>query len=349
MSASSGIEWTDATWNPVTGCTKVSPGCDHCYAEIITERFHGTGSFAQVTLHDDRLVIPVWWRRPRRVFVNSMSDLFHDAVPDDFLACVWAVMATTPQHTYQVLTKRHARMRSLLSSLRFLNEVCSFIEFWGEDQDASLLDFELTWPVPHVWLGVSVDDQKRAELRIPALLDTPAAVRFLSCEPLLGPVDLSPWIRATDCPETTAVNPSPLSWVITGGESGRRARPAHPGWFRRIRDECLTAGVAYFHKQNGEWREPMAGEDYDTMLGRAGHRPAFLMDRDGTVHCTREAAGAAAVPVIRVGKKAAGRQLDGRTWEQYPQAVNAADVLDGEVIDNDHDAACGVLRIEGAS
>lgn len=242
MSATSGIEWTDATWNPVTGCTKVSPGCDRCYAETITERFHGTGSFAHVTLHEDRLSIPLRWRRPRRVFVNSMSDLFHDAVPDEFLACVWAVMATTPQHTYQVLTKRHARMRSLLSSPRFINEVCSFIEGWAEEDDARFLGFELTWPVPQVWLGVSVEDQKRATLRIPALLKTPAAVRFLSCEPLLGPVDLSPWIRATDCPETTAVDPSPLSWVITGGESGARARPAHPDWFRQIRDECLTGG-----------------------------------------------------------------------------------------------------------
>jgi protein gp37 len=320
LSAISGIEWTDATWNPVTGCTKVSPGCDHCYAETLTERFHGTGSFTHITLHDDRLAIPVRWRRPRRVFVNSMSDLFHDAVPDDFLACVWAVMATTPAHTYQVLTKRHARMRSLLSSVRFINEVCSFIEFWGEEQDASLLDFELTWPVPHVWLGVSAEDHKRAQLRVPALLDTPAAVRFLSCEPLLGPVDLRPWIREKHPPGTT---PPPMSWVITGGESGRQARPAHPDWFRQIRDDCLTAGVAYFHKQHGEWREPTRGEDYDTTLGRAGHPPALLIDHDGTVHCSREAAGAAAVPVIRVGKKAAGRKLDGRIWEQHPQAVTA--------------------------
>jgi protein gp37 len=318
LSAISGIEWTDATWNPVTGCTKVSPGCDHCYAETLTERFHGKGSFAHVTLHDDRLSTPLRWRAPRRVFVNSMADLFHDAVPDDFLAAVWAVMATTPQHTYQVLTKRHARMRSLLSSLRFINDVCSFIEFWGEEQDASLLDFELTWPVPHVWLGVSAEDHKRAQLRVPALLDTPAAVRFLSCEPLLGPMDLRPWIPGQHRPGTT---PPPLSWVITGGESGRQARPAHPDWFRQIRDDCLTAGVAYFHKQNGEWREPTRGEDYDTTLGRAGHPPALLINHDGTVHCTRDAAGSTAVPVIRVGKKAAGRELDGRIWEQYPQAA----------------------------
>lgn len=318
LSATSGIEWTDATWNPVTGCTKVSPGCDHCYAETLTERFRGTGSFAHVTLHRDRLTTPTRWRRPRRVFVNSMSDLFHDAVPEDFLAAVWAVMATTPAHTYQVLTKRHARMPSLLSSVRFINEVCSFIEFWGAA--ASLLDFELTWPIPHIWLGVSVEDDKRAQLRVPALLDTPAAVRFLSCEPMLGPVDLRPWLRGQHRPDTT---PAALSWVITGGESGRRARPAHPGWFRQIRDDSLTAGVAYFHKQHGEWRQPTLGEDYDTTLGHAGHPPALLIDHDGTVHCTRDAAGSAAVAVVRVGKKAAGRELDGRIWEQYPQAVTA--------------------------
>ncbi len=323
MSATSGIEWTDATWNPVTGCTKVSPGCDHCYAETITERFHGTGSFAHVILHADRLSSPLRWRRPRRVFVNSMADLFHDAVPDVFIGSVFEVMAATPRHTYQVLTKRHGRMRSLLSSWA---KTCTRpVQLHPDDRPMMIRD--VVWPLPNVHLGVSVEDHKRAELRIPALLDTPAAVRFVSCEPLLGPVDLSPWIRATDYPETTAVDPTPVSWVITGGESGGRARPAHPDWFRQIRDECLTAGVAYFHKQNGEWRAPKLGEEYDTMLGRAGHPPAFLIDPAGHVHCAREAAGSAAVPVIRVGKKAAGRELDGWIWQQYPRAVGPCSLV----------------------
>jgi protein gp37 len=243
VSTTTCIEWTDTTWNPVTGCTKVSPGCDHCYAEKITERFHGTGSFATITLHPDRLDTPLQWRTPRRVFVNSMSDLFHPHVPDEFLARVFAGMAATPQHTYQILTKRHARMRSLLSRGDLAG-----------------------WPLPHVWLGVSVEDQKRAELRIPALIQTPAAVRFLSCEPLLGPVDLSPWLgsrhqcpgelmppgsvparaRTVDC----CTNPA-LDWVIIGGESGPGARPMHPDWARALLDQCQAAGVAVFVKQLG--------------------------------------------------------------------------------------------------
>jgi protein gp37 len=295
----------------------VSPGCDHCYAETITERFHGKGSFAHVIPHEDRLSVPLRWRRPRRVFVNSMSDLFHDDVPDVFIGSVFEVMAATPKHTYQVLTKRHGWMRSLLSS--WAETRTRPVQLHPDDRPMTIRD--VVWPLPNVHLGVSVEDQKRAELRIPALLDTPATVRFLSCEPLLGPVDLSLWIRATDCPETTAVDPAPISWVITGGESGGRARPAHPDWFRQIRDECLTAGVAYFHKQNGEWREPALAEEYDTALGRAGQPPAFLIDQDGYLHCSREVARADAVPVIRVGKKAAGRELDGRIWQQYPRAV----------------------------
>jgi len=203
------IEWTDATWSPVTGCTKVSPGCTHCYAETLTERFHGKGSFADVKLHHDRLDAPLHWRKPRRVFVNSMSDMFHDAVPDEFITAVFDVMRRTPQHTYQILTKRHGRMRVLMRT---------------------------AVPLPNVWLGASVEDQKRADLRIPALLDTPAAVRFLSCEPLLGPVDL----------RQAAVN-----WVIIGGESGPGARPMDLDWARFLIRQCRDAGTAVFVKQLG--------------------------------------------------------------------------------------------------
>lgn len=286
MADKSAIEWTDATWNPVTGCTEVTPGCDNCYAKTFAERWRGTPGhyFEQgfdVVLRPDKLTLPLTWRKPRRVFVNSMSDLFHKDVPDEFIARVFAIMSQTPQHTYQVLTKRHGRMRSLLNAKR---------EEWSA--------FTGPWPLPNVWLGVSVEDQDRANLRIPALIDTPAAVRWLSCEPLLGPVDL----RRTD---KDALVDGGIDWVVVGGESGHGARPMHPHWARDLRDQCTSAGVPFFFKQWGEWapngfrgignfrgKEQLSGPVLDKM----GHREV----------------------IERVGKKTAGRELDGRTWDEYP-------------------------------
>lgn len=240
MGDTTAIEWTQSTWNPVTGCTKVSPGCDHCYAERVTERWYGKGSFEQVQLHPDRLDKPLHWRKPRKVFVNSMSDLFHDAVPDEFIADVWHVMAQTPQHTYQVLTKRHARMRAWVAA-------------WCSHPNWRM-------PLPNVWLGVSVEDQKWAGIRIPALLNTPAAVRFLSCEPLLGPIDLygttiAPLQRLYDEPNGQTGR---IDWVIVGGESGPGARPMDAAWAREIRDQCVNARVPFLFKQWGG-RTPKAG------------------------------------------------------------------------------------------
>lgn len=287
MADNSKIEWTDATWNPVTGCTKVSPGCDHCYAERITERFHGKGSFAVVRRDEAKLYLPLRWRKPRRIFVNSMSDLFHEDVPDGFAARVFATMARAQQHSFQVLTKRHGRMRAMLNAPSFVGLVRHTLGTVGED---------MVWPLPNVWLGVSCENQQWADIRIPALLDTPAVVRWVSAEPFLGPIDLHArdtrtfgprWLPATaygvNAPDHRAGDGSAvgdlyatmygpnLDWVVTGGESGPNARPADPDWFRQIRDQCVEAGVAYLHKQNG------------------GRTP-----------------------------KANGRELDGRTWDQYP-------------------------------
>ena len=209
MSDGTHIQWTDSTLNVVTGCTKVSAGCDHCYIErtppfrMAKRRFDkpGIGGTTGVTLHPDRLEIPLRWRKPRRVFVNSLSDLFHDAVPDEFLVRLFALMAATPQHTYQLLTKRPARMRSLLSSDRFERAIGAALidpdrpggSPWSITRklDSGLAHPE-HWPLPNVWAGVSVENQEWAANRIPILMDTPASVRWLSCEPLLGPVDLSP-------------------------------------------------------------------------------------------------------------------------------------------------------------
>lgn len=343
---STGIEWTDETWNPVSGCTKVSPGCDHCYAERITNRFGGPGAFDTVILHPDRLDKPFHWRKPRRVFVNSMSDLFHDDVPDEFIARVFAVMALTPQHTFQVLTKRHGRMRALLNREgfdAFRDEVarCAggmgyVFDARGSDRanyglvpgiasaDLSKRRFWPGWPLPNVWLGVSVENQQWADIRIPALLQTPAAVRFVSCEPLLGPIKL-------DWRNPDSLHDGGLDWAIAGGESGPNARPVHPAWARWLRDQCQAAGVAFFWKQWGEW----APADHETgthLLHVNGHltprsdatSPQYrggqhigdwdLVDR-GHQGWTRMA---------RLGKKRAGRLLDGRTWDEFPASSEIA-------------------------
>jgi protein gp37 len=261
MSERSTIEWTDATWNPVTGCTKVSPGCKNCYAERVFKRVYPGRSFSQVKVHKDRLLDPSRWRRPRRIFVNSLSDLFHRDISDDNLALIIGVMEHSPQHTFQILTKRPERM---------MKSEC----------------FGLP-TMSHVWLGVSVEDQKTADQRIPLLLRTPAAVRFVSYEPALEPLDLTAYL--------TCFVPCPLNWVIAGGESGPGARPSHPNWFRSVRDQCQAAHVPFFFKQWGEWVSvsEVAGP------GEHHHFP------DGAT-------------VRRTGKKLAGRLLDGREWNEYP-------------------------------
>lgn len=263
------IEWTDRTWNPVTGCDKVSPGCDHCYAEGIARRFAGSKAFPHgfdVTLHWDRVEAPLRWRKPARVFVNSMSDLFHQGIPDDFIARVFAVMAATPQHTYQILTKRHGRMRSLLNSPRFREDVMDEA-FTSLDlsQDWADNTIDRDWPLSNVWMGVSVEDQQRADLRIPALLGTNAAVRFLSCEPLLGPVSLWEHLSNPSNPRRLVGDALPhLDWVIIGGESGPGARRMELDWAEQLVEQCKAAGVAPFVKQLGSAHGPHKGGAFDT-------------------------------------------------------------------------------------
>jgi protein gp37 len=265
----SAIEWTDATWNPVTGCTEVSPGCDRCYAKTFAERWRGVPGHHfengfDVTLRPERLDQPLRWKKPRRIFTNSMSDLFHDSVPDEFIAEVFAVMALAKQHVFQVLTKRHGRMRSLLNGRDFRTAVqrAALVRVGGR---APWL-VEPWWPLANVWLGVSVEDQKWADIRVPALLDTPAAVRFLSCEPLLGPVDLDRWLT---WPSDGSIRHD-LDWLICGGESGHGARPMHPDWARSLRNQCAAAGVPYFFKQTGsllarELGIPGKGHEWDLL------------------------------------------------------------------------------------
>lgn len=235
------IGWCSTTWNPVTGCTKVSEGCLHCYAERMARRLNGrygypsfvSGDPFGVTLHPMRLDEPLHWREERLVFVCSMGDLFHEDVPDDFLVSVFGAMFLAPQHTYQVLTKRPERMRDfLLNAARWRNK-----------------------PPKNIWLGVTTENQEQARKRIPILLDTPAAVRFVSVEPCLGPVDLVGAIQAglgrrapLDCLGFIDGLGYGLDWVIVGGETGPGARPMHPDWVRALRDQCIEGGVPFWFK-----------------------------------------------------------------------------------------------------
>lgn len=322
MGTRTSIEWTrstdgspGSTWNPVTGCTEVSPGCDHCYAKTLAERFRGTpGHYFEagfdVVLRPERLDQVLRWTRPRRVFVNSMSDLFHEAVPDEFIVEVFARMALATRHTFQLLTKRHGRMRALLGSESFRHAVTDQVDQLAaaekspvpprvRDEVRSRSSKWLDplpggqWPLPHVWVGVSVETQQWADIRIPALRSTPAAVRFLSCEPLLGEVRL---------------DLDGIDWVIVGGESGRGARPMNPAWARSLRDQCQAAEVAFLFKQWGEWAPDGLFAGWAGSLRPDEHAFAGAGEDARFTHTLMR----------RVGKKASGRSLDGRTWDEYP-------------------------------
>jgi protein gp37 len=245
------IEWTDQTWNPVTGCTEVSPGCDYCYARTFAERWRGTPGHPyargfDIQLRHTRLLQPLRWRDPVKTFVCSMSDLFHAEVPDDYIAHVFAILGITANQTYQVLTKRHARARALLSSAAFQKLVMAIAEATVEEVPAAAhLSVPASWPLPNVWLGVSAENQAWADIRLPALVATPAAVRFVSAEPLVGPLDLTPWLAGP------AARPSLVDWVIAGGESGPGARPADARWIGHLVTTCRAATVPVFVKQLG--------------------------------------------------------------------------------------------------
>jgi protein gp37 len=374
--AETAIEWADTVWNATTGCDKVSPGCGlprpgsddeetgltgGCYALTMAKRLKGMGQAKYqrdgdprtsgpgfgLTIHPDALDLPLTWRKPKRIFVNSMSDLFHDQVPADFIAQVWTVMAATPQHTYLILTKRHARMRSVVRRIAWRSPTTEERQLGIRGSQAYVqtnedLNRHLGEPrvLPNVWLGVSAENQQFADIRIPALLDTPAAVRWVSAEPLLGPIDLwgplvnghrprlTYWLdgRPQTGPEYTTdtgltmrgfeTGPR-LDWVVGGGESGPGARPAHPAWFRSLRDQCQASGTAYFHKQNGVFTWTLGGPYREPDLYVCAETGQALPESD--VPDTGSWRG-----VWRVGKKAAGRELDGRTWDEFPQPAEVA-------------------------
>lgn len=313
MADGSKIEWTDATWNIVTGCDIVSPGCTNCYAmRLAGTRLKGHPSRAGLTrevngkhvwtgeirFNADWLDQPLRWARPRMIFVAAHGDLFHPGVTDAQLDQIFAVMALCPQHTFQVLTKRPERARQYLSGIsdqpipRLSDDIAAHMGslvgsrgMWADEPSTDIADRLARaldpdnggWPLPNVWLGTSVEDQKRADERIPELLATPAAVRWISAEPLLGPVDLNcvEFMRdcspdceyaRTDpstncfecrrCEDTGKTNELGIDWVVAGGESQAGARPMHPDWARSLRDQCAAAGVPFLFKQWGEWGMP---------------------------------------------------------------------------------------------
>jgi protein gp37 len=345
MSEHSNIEWTDTTWNPVLGCDKVSAGCKGCYAirtawrlqhnpnPKVAKAFEGLAKIeggkpnwtGRINFIPERLADPLGWSKPRKVFVNSQSDLFHDGVEDFQIDAVFAVMAQAHQHTFQVLTKRPERMLAYFKKLQAAADEHAPKTVTGKFLPSDVLNirnlarnphsanaFKADWPLPNVWLGVSCENQATADERIPLLLQTPAAVRWVSAEPLLGEVILP---RLSHNPDSTGLN-----WVVAGGESGPDARPMHPDWARSLRDQCKAAGVPFFFKQWGEWAH---GSDWHKeqicMYADERHcdftQEAILEEekRSGIEHRLR-----GGTVMSKLGKKAAGRKLDGVEHNEYP-------------------------------
>lgn len=315
MAENSKIEWTDSTFNPWVGCTKVSPGCDHCYAEtqMVRRKFVEWGPNAERRrTSEGNWKQPHKWNRDaamtgvrRRVFCSSLADVFDNAVPDAWRDDLWALIGATPFLDWLLLTKRPQNISKMLPRLTDV----------------------LPRPWPNVWLGTTVENQAEADRRIPHLLAVPAAKRFLSCEPLLGPVDLTgigldvccgDTVITTDRVHACCARPGGVDWVICGGESGANARPMHPDWARSLRDQCAAAGVPFFFKQWGEWTP---GENVNRVTGSvsvAWHHDEW---RFGTENLASTDGLRDDEPdLYRVGKKSAGRLLDGREWREMPDA-----------------------------
>ncbi|PND22893.1 hypothetical protein CN934_03565 [Ensifer sp. MMN_5] len=370
MADATKIEWTDATWNPITGCAVVSPGCTNCYAMklagtrlknhpsrkgLTKDTKAGPVWTGEVRLNRQFLDQPLRWTSPRMIFVCAHGDLFAAGVDQVWIDHVFAVMALAPQHTFQVLTKRPERMREYMlgmSSRRSFIAGYGALARGGNLPDHYETAYEaLAKPLPNVWLGVSVEDQKRADERIPILLDTPAAIRWISAEPLLGPLDLTcihqpnagsgPWwfdALTTDrmgwFHDEAATNPtdedplafsgySRLDWVVAGGESGPGARPMHPDWARSLRDQCAAAGVPFLFKQWGEWAPQVGAVDGwtipdDPEISRRDHRD-WEDDRWGDPYRPMWCDDLDDDTVSRVGKRYAGRLLDGIEHNGFPE------------------------------
>ncbi|MBP2560812.1 protein gp37 [Neorhizobium galegae] len=360
MADGSKIEWTDATWNPITGCKVVSPGCTDCYAMKLagTRLKHipsrkgltidtkaGPVWTGEVRFNEEWLLQPLTWKRPRMIFVVAHGDLFSENVPDEWIDKIFAVMALAPQHIFQVLTKRPDRMRAYLTrpagdgKQDVRNHLAwevtgQIMNAWhpnwksedinGPHRSRAIGAFS-KWPLPNVWLGISAEDQPRAEERVPPLLDTPAALHWISAEPLLGLIELhklrhgAGWMDAIAGYDDHnsrygAVTRRRLGWIVAGGESGRRARSAHPQWVRSLRDQAASASIPFLFKQWGNWApsspDQAAGNLHSGWVALSGRRPA-------KAHELYPQAGAAFME--RMDKGDAGRLLDGELHNQFPE------------------------------
>jgi protein gp37 len=349
VGAKTKIEWADATWNFVAGCDPVSTGCDRCYAAAIAHRFAGTPAYPNgfaVTQHLDRLDLPLKWIKPRLIFVNSTSDLFHELVPDSVLLQAWEIMARTPRHMYLILTKRPARMRSFVRRLAFATPTTAQRRAGISGRVPYLLPsaeanrrLGAVEPLANVWLGVSAEDQAWAANRIPILLETPAAERFLSAEPLVGAIDLTnlPMRRGSSMLDALrgdvksssdgvvyAAAPSSLDWVIAGGESGPDSRPMHPEWARSLRDQCTKAGTPFLFKQWGNWAPPTEAAGHSAKDLVTDKDRCQLVDLDGQLRGRPHDGGEAVdglEPMRRYHKTAGGRVLDGSEWDEFPAST----------------------------
>lgn len=327
MAGRTTIEWATDSWNPLRGCSRVTSGCRACYAEGIAARFSGAGQpyeglakrvkrpdgssearwTGEIAFVESALTLPLRWRKPRRIFVNSMSDLFHEKVPDAWIDRIFAVMALAKQHTFILLTKRPERMRG------YINDESTEDRVWSNCSELvgkRNYDDVMNWPLRNVWLGVSAENQETADKRIPLLLETPAHRRVLSAEPLLAQIDLSRWLELGGPNTDLGLSNPGLSWVIVGGESGPKARPMNPQWARDLRDQCTAAGVPFFFKQNGTW----AHEDELTEDGRKVGDVWGANEAGGGVHYWPDHSMS-----IKVGKGVAGRLLDGKAWNERPR------------------------------
>lgn len=327
------IQWANKVWNPVTGCTKVSEGCRNCYAERMANRLRGRCGYPadepfRVTLHPDRLEEPLRWRKPSMVFVCSMGDLFHEDIPESFISAVFYVMQVANQHSFLILTKRPARMAEFLD--RWVHCDHAYPDYaWhiGAGSNSGRpygyghyrAEGKRRPPLPNVWLGVTVENQEMADKRIPILLQIPAAIRFVSVEPLLGHINIAGYLgwnglrRMGDGLLYRWAAPK-IDWVICGGETGPHARPMHPDWARNLRDQCQAAGVPFFFKQWGEWITSYdAGfrsdemDKYNRTFGECWAKSSYRFE-DGQ-------------GMVRVGKKAAGDILDGRQYHEFPEVT----------------------------
>jgi len=340
--ANSKIEWTESTWNPVTGCSKISTGCKNCYAERMSKRLAGRFGYPKdnpfrVTLHEDKLEEPLKIKKPTMFFVCSMGDLFHEDVSFNAIQRVWATMQAPAchKHTFQILTKRPERMLEYYK--------------WNESQP-SKMKMAVEFQRPNIWLGVTCENQEMADKRIPTLLEIPAAKRFVSIEPMLGPVDvilaegdIACVICATqwhyddsrECPGCGSDDPyqqvscndpykstdSELDWVICGGETGPGARPMHPDWVKNLRDQCQEANVPFFFKQWGEWvPTDMLDINKDgkllTEISNSKHTTWLMPDGSTSIDFFEEEDS---VLIGKVGKKRAGRKLDGKECNEMPE------------------------------